>query len=213
MNAAATQDLRAIDTVPLLQRLLQDAPAPNPQAAQMLSQLVAWRNSGGSRLDRDLDGSIDDPGAAILDRAWAPLADAVLAPVLGPLTADLARLVERDDAPSPSGGAYGSGWYSYVEKDLRRLLGRRVRRPDSRPFCGNGNRAACRASLWAALKRAADELAGSQGPDPRRWRSDADAERIAFRPGLLGPARTMRWSNRPTFQQVVSFEGHRRRPE
>jgi len=26
-----------------------------------------------------------------------------------------------------------------------------------------------------------------------------------FSPGLLGPSATMRWTNRPTFQQVVSF--------
>ena len=36
MNAAATQDVRAIDTVPLLQRLLNGAAAPSPKAAQML---------------------------------------------------------------------------------------------------------------------------------------------------------------------------------
>ena len=70
MNAAATQDVRAIDTVPLLRRLLVGSQAPNQQAAKMLSLLVAWRNHGGSRLDRDLDGKIDDPGAAIMDAAW-----------------------------------------------------------------------------------------------------------------------------------------------
>ena len=71
--------------------------------------------------------------------------------------------------------------------------------------------AACRASLWAALKGAADQLAAEQGPTPANWRAGANAERIVFRPGLLGPANTMRWSNRPTFQQVVSFKGHRPR--
>jgi hypothetical protein len=33
--------------------------------------------------------------------------------------------------------------------------------------------------------------------------------RIKFRPGLL--TETMRWSNRPTFQQVGQFSGHRKR--
>ena len=43
MNAAATQDVRAIDTVPLLQKLLKGSKAPNQQAAQMLDAAGAWR--------------------------------------------------------------------------------------------------------------------------------------------------------------------------
>jgi hypothetical protein len=39
------------------------------------------------------------------------------------------------------------------------------------------------------------------------WRSDATAERIDFPPGVLG--QTMRWTNRPTFQQLMEFDGHR----
>jgi hypothetical protein len=62
------------------------------------------------------------------------------------------------------------------------------------------------------LKGAADRLAATQGGDPAVWRANANAERIVFQPGLLGPANTMRWTNRPTFQQAVSFLGHRPRP-
>ena len=69
MNAAATQDIRAIDMVPLLAKLLRHSQAPSPLAQQMLDLMVAWRANGGSRLDRDLDGLIDDPGAAIMDAA------------------------------------------------------------------------------------------------------------------------------------------------
>src|SRR3954466_14497839 len=76
MNAAATQDLRAIDVVPALAAALRGAAAPNPRAAQMLARLRSWRTNGGSRLDRDGDGRIDDPGAAIMDAAWPRLADA-----------------------------------------------------------------------------------------------------------------------------------------
>ena len=54
----------------------------------MLALLEAWRAKGGSRLDRDLDGKIDDPGAAILDAAWNRLADAAMTPVLGKPLAD-----------------------------------------------------------------------------------------------------------------------------
>jgi hypothetical protein len=72
-------------------------------------------------------------------------------------------------------------------------------------FCGAGDLAACRASLWAALDAAGNELAASQGPDPAAWRSDATKERIGF--GFL--PQSMRWTNRPTFQQVISFSSHR----
>jgi hypothetical protein len=55
--------------------------------------------------------------------------------------------------------------------------------------------------LWSAVQRAADTLATDQGPNPDSWRL-AD-ERITFQPGVL--PNTMSGSNRPTFQQVVSF--------
>ena len=84
MNAAATQDVRAITLVPILAEVLRGGPAPSARSMRMLELLEAWRAKGGSRLDRDLDGKIDDPGAAVLDTAWARLADAVLTPVLGP---------------------------------------------------------------------------------------------------------------------------------
>ncbi len=134
MNRAATSDLRAAEAWRQVAAVLRGGPAPDGQAQRAADLVSAWAGRGGSRLDRDLDGSIDDPGAAVLDRAWTGIADAVLSPVLGPLTADLARIVTRDNAPSRRGSAYGSGWYGYVDKDLRRLLGRPVRGPFQPPL-------------------------------------------------------------------------------
>ena len=74
-------------------------------------------------------------------------------------------------------------------------------------FCGAGDVAKCAASLWAVLDPAAGELAASQGTDPSTWRADATAERIRFAPGIL--TRTMRGSNKPTFQQAITFATHR----
>jgi hypothetical protein len=83
-----------------------------------------------------------------------------------------------------------------------------VRGAFSTRFCGGGDLAACRASLWTAMKAAGDELAAEQGPDPTGWHSDAQRERIVFVPGLL--PYTMRYTNRPTgIQQVITFTGHR----
>jgi acyl-homoserine lactone acylase PvdQ len=206
MNMAATQDLRIELLWPTLAKVLAKTNAPNARDTQLVSLLDAWRAAGGSRLDRNGDGLVDDPGAAIMDAAWPKLADAVLSPVLGSLTSDLARLVVRSEDPAGrNGSSYAGGWYGYVDKDLRSELGEPVKGAYSRRYCGNGDVIACSKSLWAALDAAAAQLAAAQGADPVAWHADATKERIGF--GLL--PLTMRWANRPTFQQVVSFRSHR----
>ncbi|HEX4681044.1 MAG TPA: penicillin acylase family protein [Gaiellaceae bacterium] len=199
MNKAATQDLRAVTVWPGINTKLGLTPAPSARAEQMRTLVNAWLQNGASRLDRGGDGKIDDPGAAILDAAWGKLADGVLAPVLGTLTDQLAALMSRDDAPNAQGSAYIDGWYGYVNKDL---LGQFANH-----YCGAGDAMACSKGLWAALDAAGNQLAAAQGADPAAWRSDATAERIHFAPGIL--TATMRWTNRPTYQQILSFDGHR----
>ncbi len=83
MNAAATQDVRAIDTVPLLAKLLQGTQAPNARDAQMLQLMIDWSNDGGSRLDLDNNGEIDAPGAAVMDGSWTNIANAFMKPRIG----------------------------------------------------------------------------------------------------------------------------------
>jgi hypothetical protein len=190
--------------------------APDARTQQAAALVTAWAAKGGSRLDSNGDGKIDDPGAAVLDAAWPRIAKAVMTPALGPdLTDQLATfdLIDRN-APDINNGAtsnYGRGWYTYVQKDLRTLLGDNVKGPYSRRYCGNGDMSACRASLWQALSDASAELAAAQGNDPAAWHADATAERIVFQPGLLGPSNTIRWTNRPgAFQQVMQFGGHRK---
>jgi acyl-homoserine lactone acylase PvdQ len=209
MNRAAVEDLRVVRVWPEIQAVLATGPAPDALTQQAADIVTAWGANGGTRLDRDLDGKIDNPGAAILDAAWPRITDAVLSPVIGDLTSQLAVMMSRDDPPADGGSAYSHGWFGYVDKDLRSLLGRPVNGPYSRRYCGGGDLNACRDSLWAAIQEAANELAQAQGPDPTQWHADANAERIKFTPGILG--HTMRWTNRPTFQQVMEFSGHRPR--
>jgi acyl-homoserine lactone acylase PvdQ len=206
MNAAATQDVRAIDTVPLLRELLRRSQAPSQRTAQMLSLLIAWRQHGGSRLDVDLDGEIDHPGAAIMDAAWPRIADAFMRPQLGPQLDELDSLFSRFN--QPPGGQY-SGWYQYFDRDIRQLLGLRVVKPLNQSYCGGGDLVRCRRAVWSQLQAAAQELTAEQGTsNPAAWRADATAERISFVPGLLPT--TMRYTNRPSgIQQVISFDGHR----
>ncbi len=208
MNAAATQDVREVTLEPVLSRLLRTGRAPSARAAQELSLLVAWYRHGSSRLDRtDASGigNITDPGAAIMDTAFPLLARAWASSVLGSgLSAEFASFTSiYDQAP---GGQY-TGWHIYMNKDLRTILGERVRGRYATRFCGGGRLSRCRAELWSALGRAGAILAAKQGPNPSAWRSSATAERIKFVPGLL-PI-TMRYANRPSgIQQVLSFGGH-----
>jgi acyl-homoserine lactone acylase PvdQ len=205
MNAAATQDVRAIDTVPLLARLLKGSAAPNQQSQRMLSIMIGWRQRGGSRLDKDLDGEIDDPGAAIMDTAWPRIADAFMKPQLGTQLGELNSLFSRFS--QPPGGQY-DGWYQYFDRDIGRMLGERVPDPLQNRYCGGGVKSVCRQAVWNAIKAAGVELTADQGSNPYAWRADATAERIHFAPGLLST--TMRYTNRPSgIQQVISFNGHR----
>ena len=204
MNAAATQDVRIMQLWPVLREVLAGGAPPSPLAEQMFGLLDQWQREGGSRLDRDADGKIDAPGAAILDAAWNRIASAWAEPVLGPLTSTFAALYKPFDAPP---GGQVSGWHIYMDKDLRSLLGEPVKGAFTTKFCGGGDLAACRDSLWAALVAAGDDLAAAQGPDPSAWRADATAERIKFVPGLL--PFTMAYTNRPSgIQQVISFDSH-----
>jgi len=205
MNAGGTQDVRAIDTVPLLKRVLKGTPAPSARAQQMLDLMVDWRNAGGSRLDRDLDGKFDDPAVAIMDGSWDNIADAFMKPRLGTQLDELASLFRRYDTP-PS-GQYG-GWHQYFERDISSLLGRKVPTPFENEYCGKGDRKKCANSLWNAIEVSGGELATAFGTeDPSTWFGDATRERIRFTPINV---KTMRYTNRPSgIQQVISFKGHR----
>ena len=197
MNRAATQDLRTVAVLPVLEQYLGGT-APSAFDNQLFSLMFDWLKNGASRIDRDLDGKIDDPGAAIMDAVWPRLADVLMRPTLGPLTDRLKALLAVDDFANPHGSSYFGGWYGYVVQDLAAA---------TPTFCGGGDSARCRASVWAAIDEAGSALAAVQGPDPTHWRADAVGERITF--GFL--PQTARWTNRPTFQQVISFDSHRPR--
>ena len=201
----ATQDVRAIDQVPLLRRLLKGSQAPSPMAQQMLDLLVQWRANGGNRLDRDGDGLIDDPGAAIMDAASTPISNAFMGPVIGPQLDELNSLFSRFDAPP--GGQF-SGWYQYFARDIPKLLKMPIENPFRNSYCGGGNKQACQQAIWGAIQEAGESLTASQGTaDPAAWRASAIPERITFAPGLL--TYTMAYTNRPSgIQQVISFGSH-----
>jgi acyl-homoserine lactone acylase PvdQ len=207
MNAAATMDLRSFELTPLLDKLLAGSTPPSPREGQMLAALDAWRTSGSSRLDVNLDGKADAGAApAIWDDLYPRLADAVLAPALGPQLSFLTTLLGRVNGPS---SGFQDGRISIVDKDLKAMVGEPLKAPFRTKFCGSGDKAACQATVWQAFKDAGDAIAAAQGSDVSAWFMDANAERIKFAPGLLPT--TLRYTNRPSgIQQVITFTGHRR---
>jgi acyl-homoserine lactone acylase PvdQ len=206
MNAAATQDVRAIVMVPLLAKLLRGTQAPSPQAAQMLSLLQQWRAQGGNRLDLNGDGLIDLPGAAIMDTAYTKIVDNAMAARLGQsLLPELNQLAGRWDAPP--GGQF-DGWYQYFDRDIRALLAKkRSKVPDrfSLTYCGKGRLGLCRSQVWTAIQAAGDQLTAEQGTsNPAAWRASAIDDQFTYTPL---PLVTSPYSNRPTgIQQVISFK-------
>ena len=192
MNRAATEDDRSL-VWPVVSKVLHGGPAPNARAAQVVSILDDWVRRDAPRLDADNDGLYDESGPAIMDAVWRPIAEAVMRPVLGDSLLGAVDDVRSLGAPTGE---------SYVDKDLRTLLGRRVEGKFNVRYCGKGSLSACRASLWAAVDTAAAGLAAELGADPTKWLTTAP--RTAFVPGLL--PNTMRATNRPTFQQVLEFQ-------
>ncbi|MFN8161380.1 MAG: penicillin acylase family protein [Solirubrobacterales bacterium] len=192
MNRAATEDVRS-PVWPVVSKVLQTSSAPTQRDQDVVEILDDWVRRDAPRVDADNDGYYDEPGPVIMDALWRPIADAVMTPVFGSLVGDL-------DKVRGLGGLSGE---SYVDKDLRTLLGRNVRGKFNLRYCGNGDLTACRDSLWQAVHATADTLAAQQGdPDPEDWRKLAS--QTGFVPGLLPDK--FPTTNRPTFQQVLELQ-------
>ncbi len=192
MNRAATEDVRA-SAWPVVSRTLRRGEAPSARDQRVLDLLDDWVNRDAPRLDTNDDGKFDEAGPTLLDAVWRPIVDAVLSPVIGDLTGDLDRVRNLD-------GLEGA---SYVDKDLRTLLGEPVKGRFHLRYCGGGALASCSASLWQAIKSTADALAAEYGDaDPARWLKQAS--RTGFVPGVLPD--TFPTTNRPTFQQVLELD-------
>jgi hypothetical protein len=142
----------------------------------------------------------------------------IFEPALGPRLVDRIRAVNSFDSPpnDGNGSSYGNGWFGYVDKDLRRLLGKRVRAPLSRRYCGGGSLRRCRDLLVASLRDAAREVRERHGEltaarVPATCERDSGCDQIEFiTAGAVG-IDPIPWQDRPTFQQIVEVQGHRPR--
>jgi acyl-homoserine lactone acylase PvdQ len=221
MIDAGTVDLRGAHVLPQVLAVL-GTPA-DPQDAAAVALLRRWVSAGAHRVDRKRTGAYADQAAiALFDTWWDPNdIGASCAPACGfslpkdAMTHGLGSFVDRlpeplDDHPREHiGSAFnGISWYGYLDKDMRSVLGRPVRGPYSRSYCGP--LATCRAALRASLHKAvqaalATEKVGAVGS----LTYDKTRDDIASVSGGVVGVRPIDWQNRPTFQQVVQFSRHR----
>ncbi|WP_338899144.1 penicillin acylase family protein [Streptomyces sp. TG1A-60] len=222
MTEAGLADLRAEDVVPDLLKVINSSTVTDATAAAAVGKLQSWVTSGSKRTETSAGSRTYAHAEAIriLDAWWPLLVKAEFEPGLGTdlYTAITANL-PVDESPSTAHGPTGShagssfqyGWWSYVDKDIRSVLGETVRGPLARRYCGGGSLDACRAVLIDTLKEAAGKTAAQVYPGDEhcsagdQWCADSIIQRT------LGGIKhnKISWQNRPTYQQVVEFTSHR----
>ncbi|MER6186492.1 penicillin acylase family protein [Streptomyces sp. NPDC001652] len=222
MADAALADLRAEDVLPDLLKVINSSTVTDSTAAAAVSRLQTWLTAGGKRTETSAGSKAyaNADAIRILDAWWPLLVKAEFEPGLGTglYTAMTANL-PVDEAPSaahgPTGAHAGSsfqyGWWSYVDKDIRAVLGETVKGPLERKYCGGGSLSACRDILISTLKTAAGKTAAQVYPGDdlcaagNQWCADSIVQRT------LGGIKhyNISWQNRPTYQQVVEFTSHR----
>jgi acyl-homoserine lactone acylase PvdQ len=222
MADAALADLRAEDVLPDLLKVVNSSPVTDSTAAAAVSKLSAWVTAGAKRKETSAGSHTyaDADAVRILDAWWPLLVKAEFQPGLGSdLYTAFGNNLPVDEAPSAGHGPTGShagssfqyGWWSYVDKDIRAVLGESVQGGLPQTYCGGGSLTACRDALISSLKEAAGKSASTVYPGDDQcsagdqWCADSIVQRT------LGGIKhgKITWQNRPTFQQVVEYTSHR----
>ncbi|MFJ8854010.1 penicillin acylase family protein [Streptomyces sp. NPDC102437] len=222
MAEAAVTDLRGEQLLPELLEVIRSEPVTDPEVNDAVQQLESWRASGSQRRESSPGSHTYTHADAvrIMDAWWPKLVEAEFKPGLGDdLYGAMTVNVATDESPAASHGASGAhsgsafqyGWWGFVDKDLRQVLGKPVKGPLARTYCGDGDAGNCRDAMLASLKQAVAQPATEVYPGDdnckagRQWCADS----IVHRPlGGIGQ-KAVHWQNRPTYQQVVEFPAHR----
>lgn len=222
MADAALADLRAEDVLPKLLKVIDSSTVTGSTAAAAVSKLQAWVDKGARRTETSAGSKAyaDADAIRILDAWWPLLVKAEFEPGLGSdLYTAFTNDLPIDEAPSAGHGPTGShagssfqyGWWSYVDKDIRAVLGENVQGGLAEKYCGGGSLSACRDALIGTLDQAAQMTAAQVYPGDDQcsagdqWCADSIVQRTlgGIKHGKIS------WQNRPTFQQVVEYTSHR----
>ncbi|GAA4683901.1 penicillin acylase family protein [Phytohabitans rumicis] len=230
---AATVDLRGKEVLDDLIRVLESQTITDSSLATTVSQLKAWQQAGATRKETTAGSKTYQHAAAIrtFDAWWPLLVSGEFKSGLGTdLYQALVNALQINESPSghqagdvsnlPSsaneaqthkGSSFQYGWWGYVDKDIRAVLGDSVSGGLGRTYCGGGSLSACRTMLLDTLRTAAAQSASTVYPADDycsagdQWCADAIVQSPLG--GITSPI--IAWQNRPTYQQVVSFPAGR----
>jgi acyl-homoserine lactone acylase PvdQ len=228
MERAALTDLRGRFVLPQILAVIDSAPVTDPTQATAVARLRTWLDGGALRTET-APGShayTDAEAIRIMDAWWPLLVQTEFRPGLGAALYDqLATVLQVDESPSGSasgggnhvqdvrhkGSSFQYGWWSYVDKDLRAVLGRPVAGGLGQKFCGAGVLTGCRTALLSSLTQAVSTPASTTYPkDGYCSAGDAWCADTIVQSPLGGINQDkISWQNRPTYQQVVEFPAAR----
>ncbi|CAM3679225.1 penicillin acylase family protein [Nocardiopsis rhodophaea] len=225
MAEAGSADLRGEQVLPELLRVVESAPVEDPELAATVDRLRAWTEDGAPRREpeRDAGHYAHADAIRVMDAWWPLLVKEQFEPGLGAgLYGDLTGVLQVDESPSGNlggppgnvkqgqthrGSSFQFGWWSYVDKDLRAVLGDDVRAPLGQAYCGGGDLDACRTVLLDSLATAAAAPAADVYPGDAYCSAGdqvcADTNIHAPLGGIgMWP---IAWQNRPTYQMALQF--------
>ena len=172
MNRAATEDVRVAGVAGGEQRARTAARRRTRSTSRWSTCSTTGCARDAPRLDADNDGNFDDPGAAIMDAAWRPLAKAVHAPGV--------RTTCSPTWTASAASAASSG-ESYVDKDLRTPARRDGARAVQPRYCGDGTSKRAGRRCGQPSTRRSTDLAAARARTHQVARSRLRA--AAFAPG------------------------------
>ncbi|MFC8845171.1 MULTISPECIES: penicillin acylase family protein [unclassified Micromonospora] len=233
VERAGVTDLRGVEVLDELIRVLESQPVGDAALAAEIARLKAWRQAGALRVETAKGSKVYQHADAIrtFDAWWPLLVRGMFRDQLGPdLYQSLINALQINESPSGhqqgdksslptsanealahKGSSFQYGWWGYVDKDLRAVLGDPVAGGLGRTYCGGGAVAGCRQILLDTLTAAAATPATTTYPGDAtcsagdQWCADAIVQ------SPLGGIKhaPIAWQNRPTYQQVVSFPARR----
>lgn len=233
VETAGLTDLRGVEVLDELIRVIESQPVSDANLAGVVGKLKAWRQAGALRVETAKGSKVYQHAEAIrIFDAWWPLlvAGQFKSGLGADLYQSLVNALQINESPSGQqqgdvstlptsaneaqghkGSAFQYGWWGYVDKDLRAVLGDPVSGGLGRTFCGAGDLGACRQMLLNTLGTAAAQPATAVYPGDAQCSAGDQwcADGILQSPlgGVTHPVTP--WQNRPTYQQVVSFPAHR----
>ncbi|MGH3416863.1 MAG: penicillin acylase family protein, partial [Actinocrinis sp.] len=229
MERAALTDLRGKEVLPLLLQVIDSQPVTDANQKALVNELTTWLNAGATltQTAKGATGFQNSAAIQVFDAWWPLLVRSQFQGGMGSnLFGALVNAMQVNESPSggqqlsASGGALTSneaqphkgssfqyGWWGYVSKDLRSVLGQSVADPIPVQYCGGGGLSACRGALLSSLTQAAAEPAATVYPADAscsagdQWCADSIVQDAVG--GITDSPDT--WQDRPTFQQVVEY--------